>query len=145
MHPFRNASSGVLNNWVGRKPCQTLPPYSSTWKCVMSSSYLTCPSCKKMNGEGSRYCIQCGGILIPIYCSACGTKNPDGIERCLECGSSIPTLAGLRWNPTVTVLNPTGAMTETKQPSTEDRSLLKRLRAKVDRDRTTKTSASNRT
>jgi len=114
----------------------------------MPSSDLTCPSCKKMNAEGGRYCIQCGEILSPIYCSACGTKNPDGIERCLDCGSALPTLAGLRWNPTVSVLNPTGAMTEQKQPSAEDHSPLKWLRAKVDRDKTvktTKTSASNHT
>ena len=33
----------------------------------------------------------------------------------------MPSLAGLRWTPIVTVLNPTSAMTEEKQPDvTED-------------------------
>ena len=47
----------------------------------------------------------------------------------------MPSLAGLRWNPTVTVLNPTSAMVEEKQPGamekTGDDSALKWLREKI--------------
>ena len=125
----------------------------SARKCIMASTHLTCPSCGKMNVEGGRYCIQCGAILNPIYCSLCGTKNPDGLEKCLECGSTMPSLAGLRWNPIVTVLTPTSAMTEEKQSTaTEnpvDNSTRKRVRAKVRPDRKTvkanDTSASSHT
>lgn len=137
---------------IGRKPCQTLQSFS-TRKQIMPSAYLGCPSCGKMNAEGSRYCIQCGSILNPIYCSSCGTKNPDGLEQCLECGSSMPSLAGLRWIPIVTVLNPTSAMTEERQSyaaeNTLDNSAVKWLRAKVDPHKrtvkTTETSANNQT
>ena len=125
----------------------------SARKCIMASTHLTCPSCGKMNVEGGRYCIQCGAILNPIYCSSCGTKNPDGLEQCLECGSSMPRLAGLRWKPIVTVLNPTSAMTEGKRlgltENTVGNSALKWLRAKVDlqknADKTTEASANNHT
>jgi predicted RNA-binding Zn-ribbon protein involved in translation (DUF1610 family) len=121
----------------------------SARKYAMSPASLTCPTCGKMNAEGGRYCIRCGAILNPIYCSSCGTKNPDGLEQCLECGASMPTLAGLRWNPIVTVINPTSAMAEEKQSKLTQNahdSSLKRLRAKLDRHkqiRKPETSANN--
>ena len=101
-------------------------------------SVLTCPSCGKVSVEGARYCIGCGEILSPIYCSSCGTRNPDGLEQCLECGSSLPSLAGFRWVPVVTVLNPTSAMSEQRTPlsintSTVEESPLKKLFGRHDR------------
>ena len=82
---------------------------------TMPYDNLTCASCGKTNAKGGSYCIHCGAILNAIYCSSCGTKNPDGLENCLECGATMPSLAGFRWNPIVTVLNPTSAMIEEKQ------------------------------
>lgn len=142
------------NSRIGRKPCQKLRGFY-TGKYAMPPAFLTCPSCGKMNAEGGRYCIQCGSILSPIYCSSCGTKNPDGLEQCLECGSSLPSLAGLRWNPIVTVLSPTSAMSGEELPTVTadaaDKTGGKWLRRKADRrERTGKanarqTSASNHT
>jgi len=65
----------------------------------------------------------------------------------------MPTLAGLRWNPIVTILNPTSAMTEEKQVNvTEnavDNSAFKWVRTKIHPDKktveTTATSANNHT
>jgi hypothetical protein len=76
------------------------------------ASIAACPTCKKPNTAGGRYCIYCGAILRPVYCSSCGTSNPDGLERCLECGSQLPRLTDIRWNPIVTVLQPTSAMVD---------------------------------
>ena len=119
-----------------RKTCQ-IRQWFSVWQWAMPTSFLTCASCGKTNVEGGRYCINCGAILNPIYCSSCGTKNPDGLERCLECGSSMPSLAGLRWIPVVTVLKPTSAMSEGKYPnpteSTVGNSGLKWFRGRRDR------------
>ena len=104
----------------------------------MPSANLGCPSCKRTNVEGSRYCIHCGAILKPIYCSSCGTKNPDGLEQCLECGSSLPTLAEVRWNPIVTVIKPTSAMVEEKQgaPAPEAKPMFRWLHSKIVRTKT---------
>jgi predicted amidophosphoribosyltransferase len=118
----------------------------------MSSDYLTCSSCRKANLKGDRYCIQCGSILSPVYCSSCGTKNPDGLEQCLECGATLPSLVGFHWVPIVTVLNPTSAMTETRQRVdmvSAGSSSFKWLRSKIDRGKksngSTASSASNHT
>jgi hypothetical protein len=81
----------------------------------MASTIMKCPSCKKANKLGSRYCIECGAILKPIYCSICGATNPDGLEQCLECGKTLPALSGIRWGPIVTVLKPTSAMTNEEE------------------------------
>jgi predicted amidophosphoribosyltransferase len=76
----------------------------------MSGTIVRCPSCRRTNKLDNRYCIDCGSILKPIYCSSCGTASPEGLEQCLECGKTLPTLMGIRWNPIVTVLKPTSAM-----------------------------------
>jgi RNA polymerase subunit RPABC4/transcription elongation factor Spt4 len=78
----------------------------------------TCPSCKKLDDGNGRFCIHCGSILKPVYCSHCGTLNPEDLEQCLECGNSIPRLTGVRWNPVVTVIQPTSAMTEERVNAT---------------------------
>jgi len=65
----------------------------------------------------------------------------------------MPRLAGLRWKPIVTVLNPTSAMTEEKQSKLAENnggnSALKWLRAKIDPEKktskTTETFANNHT
>ena len=48
----------------------------------------------------------------------------------------MPSLAGFRWNPIVTVLNPTSAMVEASQASVtenvEEKLSLKWLRSKLD-------------
>jgi RNA polymerase subunit RPABC4/transcription elongation factor Spt4 len=72
----------------------------------------TCPSCKKLDDGNGRFCIHCGSILKPVYCSHCGTLNPEDLEQCLECGNSIPKLTDVKWNPVVTVIQPTSAMTD---------------------------------
>jgi predicted amidophosphoribosyltransferase len=104
----------------------------------MPGSYLSCPSCGKPNLSDGRYCIHCGSILDLIYCSHCGTPNPDGLEQCLECGTSMPSLMGFRWNPIVTVLNPTSAMTERTDTVpyeiADGESRLKWLRSKLERE-----------
>jgi hypothetical protein len=57
----------------------------------------------------------------------------------------MPSLKGFQWNPIVTVLNPTSAMTEEKQADqtehAESNSSLKRLRGKF---RVTKTGHSEK-
>jgi RNA polymerase subunit RPABC4/transcription elongation factor Spt4 len=137
---------------VARKPCQIVRPLF-LWECNMVSAHLTCPSCSKTNAEGGRYCIHCGSILNPLYCSSCGTKNPDGLEQCLECGSSMPSLTGFRWTPTVTILNPTSAMTEGEQAivrtNAKGKPPFRWLRSKLERSKkvtnTTRSSANNHT
>ena len=81
----------------------------------MAGTILKCPSCKKANKLDSRYCIECGAILRPIYCSICGATNPDGLEQCLECGKLLPSLTGIRWSPIVIVVKPTSAMTNEEE------------------------------
>jgi len=94
-----------------RKPClRAVMKCPQTVRLTMAESLTTCPSCKKRNRGGGRYCIHCGAILKPVYCSACGTVNPDGLTHCLECGNPIPRLTEIRWGPIVTVLQPTSAM-----------------------------------
>lgn len=78
----------------------------------MSGTPIQCPSCKRRNKPDGRYCIYCGKILKSVYCSSCGTPNPEGLSGCLECGNPLPSLNDIRWGPIVTVLQPTGAMTD---------------------------------
>ena len=81
-----------------------------TVKKTMAVDLVACPSCRKQNKTDGRYCIHCGSILRPVYCSNCGTPNPDDLPQCLECGTALPDLSDIRWNPVVTVLQPTSAM-----------------------------------
>ena len=83
----------------------------------MSGPPMQCPFCGKQNAPDGRYCVHCGKILRTVYCSSCGTPNPVDLPRCLECGIPLPSLGGIRWNPIVTILRPTGAMTEETEPS----------------------------
>ena len=95
-----------------RKPCLTdSPNLTDDVNWPMAGDVITCSSCRKVNEPDARYCISCGRVLKPVYCSACGTVNPVGLEQCLECGNYLPALTGIRWNPIVTVLQPTSAMT----------------------------------
>jgi len=50
--------------------------------------------------------------MKPVYCSSCGTMNPEGLNQCIECGNQVPKLSGIRWNPVVTIIQPTSGMTE---------------------------------
>jgi hypothetical protein len=52
--------------------------------------------------------------MKPVYCSSCGTVNPEGLPQCLECGTPVPKLSEIRWNPIVTVIQPTSGMSEAK-------------------------------
>jgi len=94
-----------------------------------------CQSCKRANNPDNSYCIYCGSILNPVFCSSCGTANPANLGQCLECGATIPDLNVVRWNPIVTVVQPTSAMlnhSDNEPNRTEpDQSLLARLRAKL--------------
>jgi hypothetical protein len=65
----------------------------------------------------------------------------------------MPSLAGLKWNPIVTILNPTSAMTDEDwfrtQEDTVDKSAFRWLREKLNVDKktskTNETSANNHT
>ena len=53
-----------------------------------ASEMNPCASCGTDNPQQARYCMSCGGELIPL-CAACGTTSPAGARFCIECGSTL--------------------------------------------------------
>ena len=47
-----------------------------------------CAACGAGNGEGVKFCGECGASLAP-RCSACGTANDAGRKFCGECGAAL--------------------------------------------------------
>jgi class 3 adenylate cyclase/tetratricopeptide (TPR) repeat protein/ribosomal protein L40E len=48
----------------------------------------SCPSCAAQNPERARFCMSCGGELLPA-CANCGAENPPGAKFCMECGTAL--------------------------------------------------------
>jgi class 3 adenylate cyclase/tetratricopeptide (TPR) repeat protein len=48
----------------------------------------SCPSCAAQNPERARFCMSCGGELLPV-CGNCGAENPPGAKFCMECGNAL--------------------------------------------------------
>jgi class 3 adenylate cyclase/tetratricopeptide (TPR) repeat protein len=59
---------------------------------------MTCPRCRHANPPQAKYCLECGGRLVP-QCARCGTELPAGAKFCLECGqaAAAPAAAPARY------------------------------------------------
>ena len=54
------------------------------------SDGVICPSCKKINKAGKRFCTQCGASLgLDQLCKQCGAKLRPGKKFCSGCGAKI--------------------------------------------------------
>ena len=56
---------------------------------------IYCSGCGTANREGSRYCNQCGSLLVEeeaINCPRCSSANPPGAAHCQECGLDLARL-----------------------------------------------------
>ena len=56
---------------------------------------IYCPGCGTANREGSRYCNQCGSLLVEeeaVSCPRCGSANPSTVAHCQECGLDLARL-----------------------------------------------------
>lgn len=54
------------------------------------SAGIVCPSCRKLNKAGKRFCSQCGTSLSPDQlCPQCGAKLRPGKKFCSGCGAKI--------------------------------------------------------
>ena len=53
-----------------------------------NANAVNCPSCQAANGNGARFCNQCGTSLIPVKCAQCGASVPSGGKFCGQCGKA---------------------------------------------------------
>ncbi len=60
--------------------------------CGASMALAVCPSCKKENAQGVRFCSFCGGSMttsVSAECPGCGQENPPGTKFCGGCGAKL--------------------------------------------------------
>lgn len=60
--------------------------------CGASLALAICPSCKKENAQGVRFCSHCGASMTApaaAKCSSCGRENPPGTKFCGDCGAKL--------------------------------------------------------
>jgi membrane protease subunit (stomatin/prohibitin family) len=55
-----------------------------------SASTVACPSCKKPNAQGAKFCAECGGKMevATVPCVKCNADLREGAKFCSECGST---------------------------------------------------------
>ena len=51
---------------------------------------VKCPRCLEDNPPRARFCLQCGGVLVPA-CAACGGELPAEARTCPQCGAARAT------------------------------------------------------
>ncbi len=56
----------------------------------MGQGENACPSCGKVNKEGSQYCAACGFKIGGFCCPECGAKREITNQFCKECGKKLP-------------------------------------------------------
>jgi uncharacterized OB-fold protein len=49
---------------------------------------MKCPKCQYDNREGTKFCLQCGGI-IELRCPRCGESVPLSANYCDYCGQRL--------------------------------------------------------
>ncbi|HWQ01725.1 MAG TPA: adenylate/guanylate cyclase domain-containing protein, partial [Gaiellaceae bacterium] len=49
---------------------------------------MRCPACGEENGEGRKFCGECGAALA-LVCVECGAANTPGVKFCGECGHQL--------------------------------------------------------
>jgi class 3 adenylate cyclase/tetratricopeptide (TPR) repeat protein len=49
---------------------------------------VTCPSCETVNGDGAKFCVECGTPL-KLACPSCGAAHASGQRFCAECGNAL--------------------------------------------------------
>ena len=54
--------------------------------------HMECPTCRAMNPEDARRCIQCGAALVR-QCPICQHRNAPDAEYCGNCGETLDALA----------------------------------------------------
>lgn len=52
------------------------------------SETAICPSCQTLNGNGARFCQQCGTSMLPGKCTHCNATVPGGTKFCGQCGKA---------------------------------------------------------
>jgi hypothetical protein len=52
---------------------------------------MVCPSCRRENRAGRKFCVHCGGALQAV-CSACGARIEAAERFCGECGAPLAKL-----------------------------------------------------
>jgi membrane protease subunit (stomatin/prohibitin family) len=57
---------------------------------VQQTQTISCPSCKKPNPAGTKFCGECGSKMevAQISCIKCGASLREGAKFCSECGAS---------------------------------------------------------
>jgi NADH pyrophosphatase NudC (nudix superfamily) len=59
---------------------------------IVGRGLVVCSKCQALNGQGSRFCDQCGADLPqergtgPLACPSCGTMNMQYARFCKQCG-----------------------------------------------------------
>ena len=49
---------------------------------------MNCPSCRRSNPAGSRFCLECGASFA-LRCAHCGAELPSSAKFCNACGQAI--------------------------------------------------------
>jgi predicted amidophosphoribosyltransferase len=49
---------------------------------------MVCPTCRKQNEPGRKFCGECGSPLSQP-CPSCGSPNPTNLKFCGECGAAL--------------------------------------------------------
>lgn len=62
----------------------------SSSRAPTDSQAVPCPRCQFDNPPGTRFCRQCGALLVePVACVACGDFNDKGARVCGSCGKEL--------------------------------------------------------
>lgn len=69
-------------------------PVAPAPSAPVTPSGIACPSCGTMNGDGTRFCKNCGTNLEvkpnqPRVCPSCGTAVEAGVSFCSNCGHKM--------------------------------------------------------
>lgn len=86
--PYTNTIGSVLGDKMSHTT--TKDKNNNSEQQESNNRMILCPSCKKENIFGAKYCKYCGSSMIsPIVCSNCGSSVKQGAKFCSKCGNKI--------------------------------------------------------